>query len=335
MATIGNTVLTLADWAKRTDPTGKTDAIVDLLSQTNEILADMLWMQGNLPVGHRVSVQTGLPTVSWRLVNSPVSPSKGRTAQIIEQTGTLEAWSEVDKKLAELGGDVQAFRMSEAVMFMEAMNQEMAQTLFYGNAGTAPEEFNGFSPRYSDLSADNAQNIIDAGGTDAADNTSVWLVCWSENSVFGVFPMGSQAGLEHNDFGEETIEGTAGIGGTRMRGYREQWVWEAGLVIRDWRYAVRICNIDVSNLVTKSSAADLTEEMIRAFHRIPGRIPGARKAWYMNRTVFEMLDIQRKDAVGSGGQLGYTVVDGISVPSFRDIPIRICDQLTLNEARVT
>ena len=77
----------------------------------------------------------------------------------------LEAWSEVDKDLAILNGDVAAFRLSEARAFLEAMNQEMAPTLFYGNAGLAPEEFTGLSARYSSLTtAGNGQNIVSGGG---------------------------------------------------------------------------------------------------------------------------------------------------------------------------
>ena len=102
MATVGNTVLTLTDWAKRLDPDGRVAAVVELLSNTNEILDDMLWKEGNLPVGHRDTVRTGLPSVYWRRINEGVATSKSTTAQIDSQCGMLEAWSEVDKDLALL-----------------------------------------------------------------------------------------------------------------------------------------------------------------------------------------------------------------------------------------
>ncbi|EAA9072139.1 hypothetical protein GKU98_14880 [Salmonella enterica] len=47
MAVKGVNALTLADWAKRTDPNGKVDKIVEILSQTNEILTDMMFVEGN------------------------------------------------------------------------------------------------------------------------------------------------------------------------------------------------------------------------------------------------------------------------------------------------
>lgn len=333
MATLGASVLTLADWAKRLDPDGKVPIIAELLGQTNEILTDMLWAEGNLPIGHRLTMRTGLPTVAWRLLNQGVTPSKSTTTQVTEQTGMLEAWSEVDKDLADLNGNVNAFRLSEARAFIEAMNQEMAGTLFYGNSGTAPEEFTGLSPRYSSTTATNGQNIISGGGT-GSDNSSVWLVSWSEMACFGLFPKGTKAGLVHEDHGEVTVETTAGIAGNRMRAYQDRWQWKAGVALKDWRYVVRIPNIDISALVAKSSAADLTELMIKAMYRLP-TLNFGRPVFYMNRTCLEFLDIQRRDDITSGGGLTWDTVDGKRTASFRGIPIRLVDQLTEAEAQVT
>jgi len=332
MATLSSNVLTLADWAKRLDPNGKVPSIVELLSMTNPILDDMLFAEGNLPTGHRTTVRTGLPTAAWRLLNQGVQPSKSTTAQIDEACGMLEAWSEVDKDLAELNGNTGAFRLSEAQAFIEAMNQEMASTLFYGNSGTSPEEFTGLAPRYSSLSAANAQNIVVGGGS-GSDNSSIWLTTWGQNTLFGIFPKGSKAGLIHDDMGLVTVETTAGIAGTRLRAYQDRWQWKNGIALKDWRYVVRIPNIDISALVTKTSAADLIELMIKAIHRLPNMNMG-RPVFYMNRTVFQMLDIQRRDDVISGGGLVYKDVDGKATPTFRGIPIRVCDALLETEAVV-
>jgi len=332
MSALTSNVLTLADWAKRLDPNGSVPTIVELLSQTNEILADMLFAEGNLPTGHRTTVRTGLPTVAWRLLNNGISPSKSRTAQIDEQCGMLEAYSEVDRDLAELNGNTPAFRLSEAQAFIEAMNQEMASTLMYGNSGTAPEEFTGLAVRYADLSAQNAQNIIVGGGS-STDNTSVWLVCWGPNTSHGIFPKGSTAGLKHEDLGLVTIETANGIGGARMRAYRDHWQWKNGIALRDWRYVVRIPNIDVSNLVGESSAADLVKLMIKAVHRIPALGMG-RPVFYMNRTVAEMLDIQRFNTIKAAG-MQYGEVDGRNTMSFRGIPIRTVDAILNTETKVT
>ncbi len=332
MSTLGANMLTLTDWAKRLDPDGKVPNIVELLSQSNEILNDMLWQMGNLPTGHITTVRTGLPSVFWRLLNQGIQPSKSTTAQITEGIGMLEAWSEVDEELVNLNDNKNALRLSEGMAFLEAMNQEMASTLFYGNSSIDPEEFNGLSVRYADLSASNARNIIDAEGT-GSDNSSIWLLVWGQG-VHGIFPKGSKAGLEHNDIGLQTVQTSTNVAGTRMRAYQEQWKWKSGIALKDWRQAVRICNIDISNLVAESSAANVTKLLSKAIHRIQNLNAG-KAVIYMNRTLIQQLDIQRQNVVNTGGGITYQNVDGKVIPFFRQIPIRLCDALLETETRVT
>src|SRR6185503_17091630 len=238
------------------------------------------------------------------------------TAQVTEATGMLEAWSEVDSKLIKLNGNGNSFRMSEAAAFIEAMNIEAAQTVFYGNAGLAPEEFTGLAPRYSTLSTSvaNYKNVINGGGS-GSDNTSVWLVVWGEQTAFGIFPKGSKAGLDHEDFGEVTVEVSAGVGGNRMRAFQERWTWDLGLAVKDWRFVVRIANIDTSDLAG-GTPPDLTLLMIKAEHRIPSLGMG-RAVWYMNRTAFQWLDIQGRTTVQAGNGLTYETVDGRRRTTFR------------------
>lgn len=332
-AALSTTALTLLDWAKRLDPDGKVPVIVELLSQTNEILMDMLWREGNLPTGHRTTVRTGLPAVAWRLLNAGVLASKSTTAQIDEQAGMLEAWSSVDKDLAMLNGNINAFRLSEAKAFLEAMNQEMAQTIFYGNAGLAPEEFTGLSVRYSLSTAANGSHVLKAGGA-GADNASMWLVVWGEETITGIFPKGSKAGLIHEDKGEQIIQNAGGVTGAQMVALVERFQWKGGIAVKDWRYAIRICNIDISDLVANGGAqALLLNFMAKAIHRVPFLGLG-RPVFYANRTIIEMLDIQEKAAVGTGGGLNYDNVDGKRVTSFRGIPIRTVDALLETEALV-
>lgn len=329
-ATLGTGALTMADWAKRIGPDGKVSTIIELLAQSNPILDDMLFKEGNLPTGHRTTMRTGLPAVAWRLINQGVTPSKSQTAQIDEQIGMLEAWSEVDKDLALLNGNTSAFRLSEAKAFIEAMNQEMAQTLFYGNAGLAPEEFTGLSPRYSLSSAANGDNVIKAGGS-GSDNTSIWLVAWGEDTISGIFPKGSQAGLIHEDYGEVTVEVTAGIAGTRMRALQERFQWKAGIALKDWRYVVRICNLDISDL-----AAANVKTIINAMEQAVETIPNAlgRPVFYMNRTMARRLRTEARESVGSGGGLTFDNYEGKRIMMFGDVPIRRVDALLNTEALV-
>lgn len=329
-AALGTGNLTLADWAKRLDPDGKVPTVVELLTQTNEVLLDMMWREGNLPTGHRTTVRTGLPAVAWRLLNQGVTPSKSTTAQIDEQCGILEAWSEVDKDLLLLNGNAASFRLSEAKAFIEAMNQEMVRVLFYGNSSINPEQFTGLSARYSDSTAPNGINIIKAGGAGAV-NASIWLICWGEETFSGVFPKGSKAGLLHEDFGEVTAEVTAGLPGSRMRVMQERFQWKPGIALKDWRYVVRIANIDVTNTDAANIKTIITN-METACETPPNKL--GKPVFYMNRTMRRLLRREARESVGSGGGLTYENFDGKRILMFGDVPVRLVDQLLNTEATV-
>lgn len=349
MATLTSTNLTLADWAKRLDPDGRVPAVAELLSQSNEILEDCVFKEGNLPTGERVVIRTGLPTVYWRALNQGVANSKSTTAQVDEACGILEARSEVDKDLAMLNGNTAQFRLSEDAAFLEAMNQTMAQTLFYGNPGTDPKTFLGLAPRYSSLSSavGNSQNVLSAGGTVSGQQTSVYLVVWGDNTVYCPFPKGSKAGLTHEDLGEQTVytpsSGTTYASSTdRMQAYVTRYQWKNGLVVKDWRYAVRICNLDTVDLFTQAStqaagaSTALIKMMARALYRIPNMAMG-RAAFYMNRTVHSALSIHAMDK----SQYVLKVNEGLSqfgTPSnylsFLGVPLRRVDQILNTESAV-
>lgn len=328
MPVLATNVLTLADWAKRLDPNGSIAVIVEMLSQTNEILTDMLWLEGNLPTGHRTTVRTGLPAVAWRLLNYGVVPSKSTTAQVDDACGMLEAYSEVDKDLASLNGNLGAFRLSESRAFLEAMNQEMAETIIYGDTSVNPEKFLGLTYRYNTTTAANGTNVILGGGAQT-DNTSIWLVSWGDQTCHGIFPKGSQAGLKHEDLGQDTVIDS---GGGRYQAYRDHFQWKCGFSLRDWRYVVRICNIDVSNLVAEASQADLIKLMIRAINKLPSETLG-RRVFYCNKTVYTMLMIQALNK--SSSALAVVPAANQFAVSFFGIPIRQVDRIRVNESLVS
>lgn len=333
MALLSAGALTLADWAKRQDPDGRIPKVAELLSQTNDILEDAVFMEGNLPTGHRVVIRTGLPDVYWRSINQGVPVSKSTTAQVDESCSILEARCHIDVELAKLNGNTSEFRMSEDFAFLEAMNQAQAQMMFYGNPASDPRQYLGLAPRYGTISgAGNAANIIDGGGT-ASNNTSIYLVVWGENTVFCPFPKGSTAGLQHQDLGEESVPDASN---NFYQALRSLYQWKNGLVVKDWRYVVRICNINTANLVAESSAADLIKLMSRALDRIPN-LGAGRAAFYMNRTVYSMLRIQALNKSQNAVEIekGLTQFGTPATwASFQGVPLRRVDRLLNTEARV-
>jgi hypothetical protein len=332
MATIG-TKPNLMDVAKRLDPDGKIAKVAELLSQTNEVLQDMVFVEGNLPTGHKTTIRTGYPDVTWRKLNYGVQPSKSITAQVTDVTGSLEAYAVVDKSLADLNGNVADFRLSEDMAFIEAMNQEMASKLFYGNTKVDPAAIDGLAPRFAASSTDNkliGSNVIKGTGSGSV-NTSVWLVVWGENTVHGIYPKGSKAGISHNDHGEQTVLDAAG---GSYQAYRTHYKWENGVVIRDWRYVVRIANIDVSTLVKDAATGtNLIDCMTQALERIPNLQMG-KAVFYVNRTVSSFLRRQIVNKVGNS-TLSIDDISGQKVLTFGGVPVRRTDALINTEATIS
>jgi hypothetical protein len=328
MAEIGTSVNYL-DLAKRSDPDGKIAKIMEVLAETNQILDDALTVQCNQGTKHLTTVRKGLPTVTWRKLNYGVPKSKSKTAQVTDACGMLEAYAEVDKSLADINGNTAEFRASEDRAFLEAMSQEWAETTFYGDQSVNETEFTGLSPRYNDLSAESGANIIDAGGT-GSDNASIWMITWGPNETHYLYPNGSMAGMQHKDLGEQTLEDAAG---GQYQGYRTHYKLDVGLSVRDWRYNVRIANIDVSDLTKDASgdSADLVDLMTQAIELLPNELHG-RMAFYCNKTIRSFLRRQIKNS--NNVHLSLEEVAGKKVLHFDGIPVRRCDQLLGTEARV-
>ncbi len=332
MATLGTTNPTLADLAKVTDPDGSIADVVEILNQTNEILEDMTWMEGNLTTGNRTSIRTGLPTPTFRKMYGYVQPTKSRSTQVTDNTGMMEDYSQVDKALVDMAGNPAAFRLQEDRPHIEGMNQTLATKLFYGDETSAPEEFTGLAPRYNSLSAENGDNIINGAGA-GSDNASIWLICWGPNTCHGIIPKGSKAGLQQRDLGEVTVQDTVGGSTGLYQAYRTHYRWDVGLTVRDWRYIVRIANIDRSLLtVDISTGADLNDLMHQAVTEIPNTSMG-RCAWYMDKDMLSFLRRQTSNAVANS-TLSTDMVGGTMQTSWGGYPIRRVDALKTNEATV-
>jgi len=341
MAVLGNTVGTLVDVAKMLDPDGKIARVAELLNQSNEVLDDMIWKEGNLQTGDRTTVRTGLPGVAFRALNEGVPRSKSSVSQFDEAAAMLEGFSEVDRAEAVLSGNVAQYRMNEQISFYESMNQTMATYLFFGNAATNPKAFNGFGPRFNSLSGTTGGQIIDAGGT-GTDNYSVWLIGWHENTVRGIFPKNTKAGLTHEDMSDSSPGEDGNPKGSTLYdasgnpyvGYRDHYLWNCGLSIKDWRYVVRIANIDRSDLSKDySTGADLQDLLIQATETIQSTsLGGMRLAFYAPRRITGML--RRQLVNKKNGFLSMDEIGGRKVLNFDGIPLRRVDALNVNEARV-
>jgi len=337
MATLGQTYLTLADAMKRTEDGKSIAQVIEILSQNNPMLDDMIAVKCNQGTKHRHTVRSDLPSVTWGGLYQGIPQSKSRTAQVDDTTGFAEALSSIDKRLLDIApGNEAQLRMSEAVPFYEAFNQEMASGLFYHDTTTSPEKFKGLAARYNTLSN---SNVIDGGGA-GADNTSIWFVTWGENYTSTIYPDGTTAGIKREDKGEQRIlDGS----GNPYYAKEELFQWHLGVAVKDWRFNVRIANIDISEVIAGN--VDLYALMRKAYWKLPnavadregkGAVGPKKMAIYCNRDIMEALDAQNTNAGGSDNftRLSMGQVEGKEVETYRKIPVRNTDALLNTEALV-
>lgn len=330
MAALTARNLTLLDMAKRKDPDGSPAKIVEILNETNDILDHMVWKTGNLTDGHQTTIRTGIPEPTWVKMYTRVQPTKSTTVQVVDRCGKLEAYAEVSKRLVDLEdeGSKTDFLLSENRPHIEGFNQTVARTLFYGNEGTNPDHFTGLAPRFNSRLAENGENIIHGGSSDT-DNRSIWLVVWGDETVHGIVPKGSVAGLQMRNLGEATSETSEGL----LQVYRTFYEWSVGLTVRDWRYVVRIANIEWSALTKDAtSGADLNDLMFQAMRRVPSLRMG-RPQFYMSRDMLTFLCRQTSAKVKES-TLTTDMLGGKLVTSFHGIPIGQVDALAGDEALV-
>jgi major capsid protein gp7 len=332
MPVLGTTFPNLVDLAKKTDPDGSIAHVVERLTQTNPILSDMTWREGNLPTGHRMTSRTALPSVAWRRFNEGITAGKGATEQVDETCGSLEGLSKVDAGLAELSANAAAFRADEDQAFLQSLNNEVSRALFYESSKTGPERIHGLSARL-DSTTNNpaAAQIVKADASaSGTDQASIWLIGWSPDTIFGIYPKGSRAGLSSEDLGKQLVQdGT----GKEFTAWVTHWRWRLGLAVRDSRYLVRVANVDMgrmaADITTAAQLPDVLQDAIAAVYELESVAP----VFYMNRTVFSAFNKQLMKK--SANFLEYVERGGRRVPHFLGIPIRVVDALVSTESVVT
>ncbi len=331
MATLGSRYLTLADKFKRTE-NGKIAAeIIEMMSETNEVLQDANALQCNDGSNHITTIRTGLPSAVFRKLYGYVPSSKSTTEQVKDVTGMLETYSIVDVDLVDKCENPKLFRLSESSAFIEAMNQKLQETIFYGSIKENAAAFDGLAARYSKISADSKKigsNIIDAGGK-STDNTSIWFVTWGDLHTSLLYPQGSQAGVQHKDDGIMTE--TSATGGKR-KVYQDHFKMDVGLSVRDWRSTCRIANISVNNLSTEE-APDIEELLNKAYYKIRRFAKTGKTCIYCNSTVLMYFEAQLK----SKTNVNFTIKEYLNenVLHYKNIPIRECEQIVNDEALVS
>jgi hypothetical protein len=335
--------MSLVDWQKTRAPRGGLASVTNVLSQRLDVVNQMLWVEGNLDTGHRTTIATGLPDVYWRSYNLGIPSSKMTTAQVDEACAKMESHSECDRELAELGGNAAQYRALRANHYIESMGQKFLETLFYGNASIG-DGFTGLAPRYSSTLAGNGQNVLKAGGT-TGNQTSLWLVCLSAETIFGIFPRGMMAGLVTRDLDVQLIRRVDAAAVERtFEAYVEIFKWDVGLCVADWRYGVRICNLQVADLQglsgtqTPTNTNNILHSILKAIDILPSQNMG-KCMLIGNRLVkntITRIAAEKSSAAVTFDKAANQFGDQRQQQMYvQGIPYFICDKLLNTEGLVT
>lgn len=256
---------TLYDIAARLGKDGKQadQRVVELQAQTNQIWTALPLKPCNEGTKETVLLRYDLPDVAWRMLNQGTTPTKSGTKMASYTTGGVEALAEIDERMMQMNDNSNTWRLSENTAHQEAMSQKMCATIFYGDEKINPAGFTGFGAHYySKKNQDElySNQIIDAGGT--GDHlTSLWIVTFGVDTVYGIHPKNIPAGYKYNDNGRVQLFDARG---GKFWGYQSQYNWDMGLAIRDPRYVVRLANIDVK----QTSNMEFIDKTITAFNQI-------------------------------------------------------------------
>lgn len=336
MAVLQATNPTYLDWMQSMGNDHPSAVFINQAAQTNQIIPDMTFMEGSELTGTTVNMLTGVPESTFRKLYQRKQPGKVTRSSVREAAAMMDEYAVVDYRMVEQGGNVQQLRAQEAIGRIESMTQKVAKTIFYGNLSDKPEELHGLANRYSSKTAKNGKrNIIDAGGT-GSDNRSIWLIGWGPTAFYGFVPKGSTAGIVVNDENKVTETHSNGY----LTVYRNHFAWTLGIALADWRYVVRVANIDLSDLKRRPGDDDvlLPDLMKQALRRVP-RTGGEmiRYAFYMSADVLDYFEAQLSHAVRNS-TLTWDMVGGVETQVWggaSGLPLRQVDQLEVDEARVT
>ena len=317
----------MLDYQTRVNGRGEINDIIEIIRQENPLLDYIPWIECNDGSGHETTIRTGIPEPTWRKLYGGVQPTESATRKVVDTTGIMHSYAEVDCDLVQKNGNSAAFRMTENASHLDGMNEEFMSTFFYGNEGTEPEAFTGMSPRYNNTAAENGRNIIKDGTT---PNTSFWVLSFGPRALHGIYPKGFEMGLKHDDKGQVTIEDADGSGG-RMEAFRSHYRWACGISLRNWQTCGRV-QVDYSELTKDASGStpNLFDNLSKMLARTKRGGSDTKKVIVANEGVLEFFRLQAKHAVSSS-TLSRAELAGRDVDTIDGIPVLMCDALLYTE----
>ena len=309
-------------------------------------LVRMLPMKAANNILSNIATRTdSLPVASTRRFNEGIKATTSKNTPITDLIALFEDYAEVDMDLWEIQNDPNAWRADQDMNHIEGLFQLLESMLLYGNIGVNPGAFNGLATRFNNLeSYPNGdlswQPNVWNGGASSGAVTSAWMIEFGEDSVYGIYPPNTAAGLNIRDLGEQTKELSAATGAVGAN-YQYQVLrtllrWYLGIQIADERAVQRICNINPVALSSNNFDENL---FIEAKNWLPrnGEAPGT--VILVNRALKTQIDIR---AVSQKVNTYFTPpsndtmdVFGKAVTRFQNIPIYVAEKIISTETVLT
>lgn len=305
--------------------------VIEMCAEVNPMIKDAVYQQCNDGSTHDVVVVNGLAEAAFRDYYEGVKPSTGATTKVKLTTGMLESRGLADKKLVDKHKNPAKFRLVLNKTHIEAMNNTMQKEIIYGTK-TKGGKFNGLATCYNTISTDKKKvgyNVIDAKGT--GDNlTSIYMVSWGDVGTSLIYPDAAEdnGGLKHIAKPADTVRNSDG---TEYEAYRDIYEWDLGLCLANWKTGGRIANIDVSKFGT-ADAPDLEQLMTELYYKTMGKRTGMNTVFYVPLEV--IIEFERQIKAKYDHTADVIKYLGEDIVSFKKIPLRLCEQIAIDETHV-
>ena len=341
MATIGTRYMTFRDLHAGRTPNGFVDRdVVDMVTQENPVLKDILWKQCNKGREDIVTIRSGLPEAVVRAYYEGWTGTKSSKRQVTNACCRVTTGIEFDFDLYSQDKDKAAFLTDEQKAHSAVLGDKVASLLFYGDTQGDPKGINGFAKTFGQYGATSGGSMVtddkvaafyclnggDAAGTQA--RRSVFLVGWGANSAHGIYPEGTSAGIEIKPLQHQMVRQADG---SNLDMGLQEMNWYAGLNIRDFRFCGRIANINIATDPGSNGATDITKLVRKLVTR--AKSTGVTQRLYMARLVFEAIAEQFEKKT-QGNAVKYADLEQKKDATLMGIPVAFCDCMNGDEAAV-
>lgn len=334
--------LTFIDFFKQVAPDGKTlMPVAETLNQVNSVLQDGPMTPSNAMLGHRITVETALPTVSLGKFDQGIQLSKGTTEQRNEAMALFTSANQIDNKYRKpYGPKFDQFRFQKDRPHIRAMSQQVALHTVYGEQGAQIDEgsFDGFAVRMGSLQqpapGSAGSQVWSHGSVTGGDGTSIYIIDWhADMGAHFIYPeLDANGGLEVKNF-ENWI--ATDKDGTQYSASRSEFYWAIGVAVENPNHIARLANVDVSdaNLGGLATQGYLIDDIINIVSYMPSA-DGFNRVMYVHPRI---LAAWRKQISSRGPSVVLTMDQylGQLTPHFDGIPVRRLDRIAINEGTVS